>query len=294
MEKPNQVFLFLSHHASGQVVREYKNIRSATAGIGSSIFLYHHKSNNAPPALPTRNLYLFSDESLSKLNYRMIGPTLVPGHVGFPVLQFFCDNPDFDYYWAIEYDVRFSGDWFFFFDSFREANYDFLACHLRDYVDEPDWPRWTLDHPRKSIALRERLRCFNPIFRLTNAALSFLHRSLLDGWCGHNEVLFPTLLHRNGFAIADMGGKGRFRPLDLRENFYTESEANSIGLLDSGTMRYRPPFLRVGREKNKLYHPVKPLSSTLREKISRQCHRWLPSSLVQMLKKMRNTSSAQL
>jgi Protein of unknown function (DUF3405) len=115
----------LSHHASGQVVREYKNIRSATAGLGSTIFLYHHISNNAPPALPTRNLYLFSDESLSKLNYRMIGPTLVPGHVGFPVLQFFCDNPDFDYYWAIEYDVRFSGDWFFFFDSFKEANHDF-------------------------------------------------------------------------------------------------------------------------------------------------------------------------
>jgi len=96
---------------------------------------------------------------------------------------------------------------------------------------------------------------------------------------------FLTLLHHNGFAIADMGGKGRFRPSDLRENFYTESEANSIGLPDSGTMRYRPPFLRVGREKNKLYHPVKPLSSTMRETIGRQCHRWLPSSVVQMLKK---------
>ena len=81
-----------------------------------------------------------------------------------------------------------------------------------------------------------------------------------------------------------MGGKGRFRPSDLKENFYTESEPNRIGLLDTGTMRYRPPFLRVGCE-NKLYHPVKPLSSTLRETISRQCHRWLPSSVVQVLKK---------
>jgi Protein of unknown function (DUF3405) len=83
------------------------------------MFLYHHRSNEAPLALPTQNLYLFSDQRLSRLNYRMIGPTLVPGHVGFPVLQFFCDNPDFDYYWAIEYDVRFSGDGFFFFDSLK-------------------------------------------------------------------------------------------------------------------------------------------------------------------------------
>jgi hypothetical protein len=48
-----------------------------------------------------------------------------------------------------------------------------------------------------------------------------------------------------------MGGKGRFTPPDLRENFYSESEANSIGFLDSGTMRYRPAFLVVaGRKTN--------------------------------------------
>jgi hypothetical protein len=128
MDKPKRVFLFLSHHASGQVVREFKRIRSATAELGSAIFLSHHKSNEAPPALPTRNLYLFSDESLSKLNYRMIGPTLVPGHVGFPVLQFFCDNPRFDYYWAIEYDLRFSGDWFFFFGPFKKETTIFLRA----------------------------------------------------------------------------------------------------------------------------------------------------------------------
>jgi hypothetical protein len=94
-----------------------------------------------------------------------------------------------------------------------------------------------------------------------------------------------ALLNHNGFAIADIGGKGRFTPLDARENFYTESEPNSIGLLDTGTMGYRLPFLRVGREKNKLNHPVKPLCSAMREAIGRQCHRCLPSSLVQMLKK---------
>jgi hypothetical protein len=209
------------------------------------------------------------------------------------VLQFFRDNPEFDYYWAIEYDVRFSGDWFFFFDSFKEANHDFFACHLRYHADEPDWPRWSLDHPRHSIALGERLRCFNPMFRLSNRALSFLHVSLLDGWRGHNEVLFPTLLHHNGFAIADMGGNGQFTPPEVRENFYTESEATSIGLLDSGTMRYRPSFLRVGPEKNKLYHPVKPLSSTIRQTIGRQCHRWLPSSLVEMLKRMQSIFSVR-
>src|SRR6266550_2536539 len=36
-----------------------------------------------------------------------------------------------------------------------------------------------------------------------------------------------------------------------------------------------------------------PLSSTMRDKMSRQCHRWLPSSVVEILKKLRTTSSAR-
>ena len=109
MDRSNHVFLFLSHSVSAQIIREYGNISSAIAGMGSSVFLYHDRRNETPPSLPRHKLYLFSDESLSNLNYLRIGPSLVPGHNQFPLLQFFRDNPDFDYYWVIEYDVRFSG-----------------------------------------------------------------------------------------------------------------------------------------------------------------------------------------
>ena len=268
MDRSKKAFLLLSHCASARVVREYGNIRRAIAGIGNSFFLYHNRCSEAQPALPRHELYLFSYESLSKLNYPTNGPSLYPGCVGFPVLQFFRDNPDFDYYWLIEYDVRFSGDWRFFFDSFKDTNQDFLTCHIRDHTDEPDWPLWWLHHPRKSIPLSERLRCFNPIYRLSNASLSFLHQSLSDGWCGHFEVLYPTLLHHNGFTITDIGGKGRFISPGMEENFYSESESNNGGALDCGTMRYRPSFWRVGQEKNKLYHPVKSLPFVVRERIS--------------------------
>jgi hypothetical protein len=288
-DRSNQAFLFLSHSASTQVVREYGNIRRATTGMGNSFFLYHGRCNEAPPGLSRHELYLFSNESLSKLNYPMIGPSLTPGHVGFPLLQFFRDNPDFDYYWLIEYDVRFSGDWRFFFDSFRATKQDFLTCHIRAHADEPDWPWWSLHHPRKSIPLSERLRSFNPIYRVSKASLSFLHQSLSDGWCGHNEVLWPTLLHHNGFTIMDIGGKGRFTPPGVKDNFYTESESTTHGILECGTMRYRPSFWRVGQEKNKLYHPIKHLSRVMREKInsqSQKCRRCLP---VRLARRIRDT-----
>jgi len=275
MERSNQVFLFLSHSATACVVREYRNIRRTTEEMGNSFFLYHKRRNDAPVGLPGQELYFFSDESLSKLNYPMTGPSFFPGHVHFPLLQFFRDHPDFDYYWFIENDVRFSGDWRFFFDYFKDTKQDFLTCHVRDHVDEPDFPLWSLDHPGKSIPLSERLRSFNPIYRLSNAALSFLDQSLSGGWRGHHEVLFPTLLHHNGFTIMDVGGQGRFTPPSLKHNFHTEFKSNSGDMLDCGTMRYRPSSWRVGPEKNKLYHPVKPLSSVVREKLnSQRCQRW--------------------
>src|SRR6185369_1900116 len=114
-----------------------------------------------------------------------------------------------------------------------------------------------------------------------------LHQSLSDGWCGHNEVLWPTLLHHNGFTIMDIGGKGRFTPSSMKDNFYTESESNGAGSLNSGTMRFTPFFWRVGPEKDKLYHPVKPLSRVMREKInSQKCRRSLP---VRLARRMRET-----
>jgi hypothetical protein len=299
MDRSNHVFLFLSHSVSAQIIREYGNISSAIAGMGSSVFLYHDRRNETPPSLPRHKLYLFSDESLSNLNYLRIGPSLVPGHNQFPLLQFFRDNPNFDHYWVIEYDVRFSGDWHFFFDYFKDTKQDFLTCHIRDHAREPDFFWWSLHHPRKSIPLSERLRSFNPIYRLSNASLSFLHHSLSDGWCGHHEVLFPTLLHHSGFTIMDIGGKGRFTPPDLKDRFYTDSNFSGAygwdcyGALDSGTMRYRPSFWRFGQEKNKLYHPVKPFVFVIREKINNQkCKRWLPGRLRQAVSYPRRYAAA--
>jgi hypothetical protein len=286
MERREQVCLFLCHSAAPRLIREYANIQRGIAGIGNSFFLYHGKRNEIPPGLSGRELYLFSSESLSKLNYPTIAQSFFPGHVGVPVLQFFRDNPSFDYYWTIEYDVRFSGDWHFFFDFLKDAKQDFLTCHIRAHAEEPDWPYWSLDHPRKSIPLSERLRSFNPIYRVSNRALSFLDQSLRDGWCGHNEVVWPTLLHHHGFKLMDIGGKGRFTPSEMEDNFYTESEPNSGGLLDCGTMRFRPSFWRVGRDKNKLYHPIKPLFFVIHEKIrSRKSQQWPPRRLARWILK---------
>lgn len=84
-----------------------------------------------------------------------------------------------------------------------------------------------------------------------------IHDSLKDGWCGHQEVILPTLLYHNRMTLQDFGGKGEFTPIDNLEKFYTSSECNIHGKLEKGTFRYRPILAKQWEKRNKLYHPVK-------------------------------------
>lgn len=163
----------------------------------------------------------------------------------------------------IEYDVRFFGEWRLFFDSFLKTNADFLSCHIRSNSDEPSWPWWKLNHPRKYIPLHERLRSFNPIYRISNPALSFLHMAFRSGWRGHHEVAIPILLQHNGLTIREISGSSKYTVLDMENKYYSGSGSNSRVALSSGIMRYRPVFWIYGYENNRLYHPVKPLKIAL-------------------------------
>jgi hypothetical protein len=261
MKDIKQAFLFLSHLSSETIIKEFKNIRRSTENTGDAFFLYDATGKIVPDKINKLSPYLYSKECLSSLYYPTIGQNIIPGHAHFPLFQFFLDKPDYDYYWVIEYDVRFCGEWQLFFDSFLKTNADFLSCHIRSNSDEPSWPWWKLNHPREYIPLHERLRSFNPIYRISNPAISFLHRAFRSGWCGHHEVAIPTLLQRNGLTIREISGSSKYTVLGMENKYYSGSGSNSGGVLSSGTMRYRPVFWRYGYGNNKLYHPVKPLKT---------------------------------
>jgi hypothetical protein len=272
-----QVFLYLSHRISKPIIKEYMKIRDAAEGIGGdTFFLYHARSDEIQhPLEAIINCYRFTDKGMSELNYPMIGRKMIPGHCHFPLFLFFRDYPDYDFYWIIEYDVRFSGDWRFFFNSFEEVDRDYLACHIREFSREPEWIFWTLQHPEKSVPIHSRFRSFNPIYRLSRRSLEFMELSLRDGWCGHQEVVLPTLLFNNGFTMMDFGGSGRFTLPGMENRFYISPRPKVRGTLTNGTMRWRPIFRRTGTKANKLYHPVKPLPFFLLENFRFYLERFL-------------------
>ena len=182
-------------------------------------------------------------------------------------LDFFDAHPDFDAYWFIEYDVRYSGPWAQLFDAFRDQPWDLLCTHLRRRSQEPHWYWWNEIHaPDGPVSPEQCLRGFLPVTRMSRRGMVCLRDAVAQGWNGFLEGLIPTLLHLRGLRIADVGGTGPFVPAGFRNRFYTSVDDPAGSLMDGGTVRYRPVMEEPRRLpgwaswvlRGRLYPPVKP------------------------------------
>lgn len=268
--------LFVSHRNTSALVREFLKIRSS-AGEDAAFWAHDALAGDPAPAHPEIPVFEFDADTFSRTYHTFMGDSIVPGNAHYVVLDFWRRNPTFDHYWFIEYDVRFSGNWSEFFDYFRNNPADFLSAHVCRHRPGCTWHWWGhLTHPSEYISLSERLRSFNPVFRISNRALSVIDSCHRDGWTGHHEVLLPTLLHANNCVIEDFGGRGEFVPPDRRDKFYHPNRLFHRKLdWATGTHRFIPPKAFMGIRRNTIHHPVKPLPVVLsyffrrlREKIS--------------------------
>lgn len=171
-------------------------------------------------------------------------------------MWFVRSRPDHDRYWFVEYDVAYSGDWADLFRHFADDRADLLTTTLKRYSPGAAWPHWrSLDAP-VDLEPRDRIRGFLPIARLSRTALQTLDEAYRRGWGGHAEVTVPTILHRRGLEIEDIGGRGPFVRAGNRDRFYT-NRAHGQTLLPE-TFVYRPARGRPGLRRHMLWHPVKP------------------------------------
>lgn len=253
--------LWLTHLWSPQLQVEFETLLSMPGSDSPDVWLLTDARTPGVTALARRyqRCYVFDEATLLSLPYPKLDGHRLLDHPHFPVLDFFLSHPEYDYYWVVEYDVRYTGAWDTLLRSFHSFDHDFITSHVRRFAQEPYWLWWdTLRHPTKAIAHRDYIRSFNVIYRISNRALAFIHDAQLDGWRGYHEVSLPTLLCAGGFTLLDFGGSGEFALPAFKNKCYTSSGSRAGTLSILGTMRYRPSRARAGMRKNKLYHPVKP------------------------------------
>lgn len=250
----NEIIFLLTHKINDVILR---NIHKINQEKGERDFhvLMHGQKNTADLQVPFTS---FSLEQLKALNFEMLEEDSMFSSVHLALFYFFKKFPDYDRYWFIEYDVEFGGNWQYLFDTYINSNADFISSYIQRYNKKLNWYWWGIDHPEKEIAISERVRSFNPIFRISNRALQFLSEELKTGWKGHCEVLISTILHFNNFELLDFGDGGDFN-IPQYSNFYKESAnfpSEDFRFLKLGSHRYRPSMKKAGPRKL-IYHPVK-------------------------------------
>jgi hypothetical protein len=198
------------------------------------------------------------------------------GHTDLSALHFYQKNPDFDFYWFVEYDVRFSGNWAEFFGAFAEDSTDLLTTSLRRATVDETWMHWPTLRPAENatpLDNADRICGFMPIFRVSRHGMAAMDRAYREGWTGHCEATWPTIINLTGLRVQDIGGDGEFVSPGNQNRFYT----NTLGSKDlsPGSLAFRPARFRPGPQRNRLWHPVKPLLLKVREDARRAVPAWI-------------------
>ena len=242
-----QAVLYLTTKSNEWTLSSFHALEQSLQGKADVYFAYHQQGDVLPVSLQNiENLFVFTSDVLKELGYTPIERgKLMPGSNHFPLLKFYKENQGYDYYWLVEDDVRFSGEWKDFFGSFASCTSDFLSSVIETKAENPTWYWWTsLKTGNEVIAEEKLLKSFNPIYRLSRQALACIDAYLIIGWMGHHEVLLPTLLYNEGFLLEDFGGEGTFVRPENKAKFY-----------DDTSMRIAPVL--PDDRKNYLFHPVK-------------------------------------
>lgn len=203
--------------------------------------------------------HIYSEDSLVRLSYpRKISREnfrLIPGNADVPALLFWLDHTGYDRYWIVEDDVDYSGDIRELLQQVSMVQGDLLATHLTKCFES--WDYFSRFYtPSADIQLNDMWLCFLPFTVVREKALRAIHESYMEGWDGHPEMLWATVLLNRGFSVTDIGGRGSYVAPENIDRFYSglvgDTSFQKHGSFGTKTIRLRP-----GRTPNLLWHPVK-------------------------------------
>jgi hypothetical protein len=263
LSMPRTVVLFQTHFFDRWAAAAFRRMQAgAPEGYDFRVLVHLPAGAPLPPRLRGVPHHVVRTPELRDLPYpaKVAGPKWNlwhDGHTDLIVLHFCLAHPEYDRYWAIEYDVGFSGPWRRFFAAFDEDDSDLLAPVVFRRRDMPDWIFWpSLLAAGETTDDATALRSFMPIYRMSRRLVQAVDTAYRQGWGGHVECTLATIGNMRGLQVADIGNDGEFTAPRNRGRFYTASRYDMY--LAPGTMAFKPVLYRVGSRPDMLWHPVKP------------------------------------
>ena len=261
---PKTAVLFQTHFFDRWAAAAFRRLRAGAPPHHDVVVLLHLPAGAAVPAR-ARDVphHVVRTPELRGLPYPLKTGSGEPwnlwhaGHTDLIVLHFCRARPGYDRYWAVEYDVAFSGPWRRFFAAFDADDSHLLAPLLCRRCDFPEWLFWpSLVAPGTPLDDRQAISGFMPIFRASGRLVRAVDEAYSRGWGGHLECTWATVAASRGLSVADLGGDTEFTPARRRGRFYSGTVRDLHRA--PGTMVFKPVFHRVGSRPDMLWHPLKP------------------------------------
>ena len=218
------------------------------AGAGAALSAPHRADAGSARACPTRPRSAARVEPLARRAHRPDPDALLAR-----------PSRTTHRYWAIEYDVRYTGPWRRFFAAFEERRRATclapMLCRRRDF---PEWLFWPFAGRRPARRLGrhaggEQLHAGVPRLRPARCGDG---RGLPRGLGRPPRV---QLRHgRGGARLRHRRSRRRRRvhPRGARGRFYSGTVRDVYRA--PGTLVFKPTFFRTGSRPDMLWHPVKP------------------------------------
>lgn len=273
-----QILLFYSSNP-GKVVKRMLRFREAFVSLSRdfdfAVVSYVPTARSASTNIMFGDvevaIHVYGPDAVDTLDYPRKGARrpfkLIPGNTDLVPLLFWRAHPQYSQYWLLEDDVEYSGDARELFASLLNREGDLLATHLARGFDS-----WTysgmLRSPDGCMRPDQSWLVFLPFHRISNDGLRTIDQGYRDGWDGHSEMMWATILKEAGRTIVDVGGNGPYvADQDRNLRYMCQPGKFAFEKLGSfGTMQIR---LWPGREKNMLWHPIKEPRAWVRQKTKR-------------------------
>lgn len=281
-DQSKQCILFVTHKWDAHIAGHYQRLRREAGAILDVLLVYQADSMDAATSSGAAPDVVVTPQAIEALFPRRYGRSAPDWWFNCAELVWMTACLDerlsaYERFWAIEYDVDFSGDWASFFSEARDYEGALLGVALRPAAYSPDWPLLGgFQRPNDTAA--EPVIGFFPFVRADRPLLEAYRQAVAGpGWEGHFEIVLPSVAAACGFAIAEIGGTGPYCPAERRGQHYWTAERYGEG---SATFCFRPArsfhyFWQSPRgfhNRNFLYHPVK-TGLSRREKLASIRHR---------------------